>query len=154
MPYLKKMLTNSIKILFGDVRSSIVSIIVLSALGGGSIFLFVKNLWRETLVAIQSPTPLWVTIVLVLVLLAYIYLKNLKSIPLSTPDPKYRKKFGVFWDENDDMRCLNCGKHLKAGTKEHYVFWCCDNKCKAKYALKDDNGYKLTESDARKQLNE
>jgi len=105
MTYLKKMLTNSIKILFGDVRSSIVSIIVLSALGSGSIFLSVKKLWRETLAAIQSPTPLWVTIALVLALLVYIYLKT-RTRPQNPPElkPKYHTIDEIKWEYffNDD----------------------------------------------------
>ena len=97
------------------------------------------------------PTPLWVTIAfLALCVLAYIYLRNKTSIPLSTPDPEYRELFHVYWDRNNKMRCLNCGKPLKYSSSESdpSIFFCSDPRCDSKHVLKDTSGNKISEQGA------
>lgn len=81
--------------------------------------------------------------------MAYFHLKNKTSIPLSTPDPEYREKFHVYWDKNNKMRCLNCGKPLKASSDpDPSIFFCSDPRCNSKHILKDERGKKITEQEA------
>ena len=72
---------------FSDFHSAIVCIIVCALiLSVGGIWVFSKNLWILLKTTMLLPTPLWVTaIFLALFVMAYFYLKNKKSIPLSTP---------------------------------------------------------------------
>jgi len=59
-------------------------------------------------------------------------------------DEGFQEKFGVLWDENFNMRCLNCKKPLKHSSTEPSVFWCSDPKCNSKHVLKDAEGNKIT----------
>ena len=79
-----------LKKVFSDLHSAIVGIIVGAIiLIIGSIYLFAKNLWIALINTIQSPTPLWATVILVFVVLAYIYLKTIKNHLLSdSPESK------------------------------------------------------------------
>lgn len=152
MKILLKALKAYLKKLFSDLHSiilgTIVGVVILSL---GGILAFSKNAWTLLKTIVQSSTPLWATIVLVLVLLVYIYLKNpkkKKAIPLSTPDPEYREEFHVYWDKNNKMRCLNCGKPLKNSSQHAHIFHCCDPNCDSKHVLKDDNSHAIIESEA------
>jgi hypothetical protein len=134
------------------LHSAILGIIVAALiLGAGGILVFSKNLWILLETTMLLPTPLWVTtIFLALFVLAYIYLKNKTSIPLSTPDPEYREEFHVYWDKNNKMRCLNCGKPLKYSSSDSdpSIFFCSDPRCNSKHILKDKRGKKISEQEA------
>ena len=94
-----------LKRIFSDLHSAILSIIFGAlVLGVGGIRAFSKSLWIKLKTTMVLPTPLWVTIILALLLLVYIYLINKTSAPLSTPDPEYREEFHVYWDKNNKMR--------------------------------------------------
>jgi len=100
---------------------------------------FSKKAYDILIQILNKPTPLWVTaIFLVIFVIAYIFLKNKTAIPLSTPDPEYHKKFGVYWDNNNRMRCLNCGKLLKYSSSDTdpSILWCSDPRCNSKHVLK------------------
>jgi hypothetical protein len=130
-----------LKKVFSDLHSTILGIIIGALiLSVGGIWVFSKNLWILLKTTMLLPTPLWVTIIfLALFVLAYIYLKNKTSIPLSTPDPEYREVFHVYWDKNNKMRCLNCGKPLKYSSSDSdpSIFFCSDPRCNSKHILKD-----------------
>ena len=141
-----------LKKVFSDLHSAIVGIIVGALiLGVGGIWVFSKNLWILLKTTMLLPTPLWVTaIFLGLFIMAYFYLKNKTSIPLSSPDPEYREEFHVYWDKNNKMRCLNCGKPLKYSSSDSdpSIFFCSDPRCNSKHILKDKLGKKISEQEA------
>lgn len=137
---------------FSDLHSTILGIIVGTLiLSVGGIWVFSKNLWIILKTTMLLPTPLWVTIISGLLFVeVYIYLKNKTSLPLSTPDPEYCEEFHVYWDKNNKMRCLNCGKPLKYSSSDSdpSIFFCSDPRCDSKHVLKDKNGKKLSEQEA------
>jgi hypothetical protein len=141
-----------LKKVFSDLHSIILGIMVAALiLSVGGIWVFSKNLWILLKTTMLLPTPLWVTIIfLALFVLAYIYLKNKTSITLSTPDPEYREVFHVYWDKNNKMRCLNCGKPLKYSSSDSdpSIFNCSDPRCDSKHVLKDTFGNKISEQEA------
>jgi len=149
---MKNLFKEYLKKVFSDLHSAIVGIIISALiLGVGGIWVFSKNLWNLLKTIILLPTPLWVTaILLVLFVMEYLYLKNKTSIPLSTPDPEYREEFHVYWDKNNKMRCLNCGKPLKYSSSDSdpSMFYCSDPRCNSKHILKDKHGKKITEQEA------
>ena len=61
----------------------------------------------------------------------------------------FKEAFGVYWDKNYNMRCINCRKPLKHSSldTDPSIFYCPDKKnCKdARYVLKDTNGTKITQ---------
>jgi len=133
------------------LHSAIVAIIVVAFIGLGSIKVFSTNLWHLIKTKMLLPTPLWLTAILFAIfIIAYLYLKNRTSIPLSTPDPEYREEFHVYWDKNNKMRCLNCGKPLKYSSSDSdpSIFFCSDPRCNSKHILKDKYGKKISEQEA------
>jgi hypothetical protein len=86
---MKLNLPKMIKTIISDIRQSIVGIILGAViLGAGGIFLFAKKLWRLMLLTMQSPTPLWATTALVLLLVLYIYIKISKPHSFLLPKIK------------------------------------------------------------------
>jgi hypothetical protein len=79
MKNLKAILKSYLKKVISDLHSAIISLIVFALLGLGSIFLFSKTLWNYIKIIIQSSTPLWLTIVLVLVVPIYVHFKKQKT---------------------------------------------------------------------------
>ncbi len=81
------MLIKWLKKIISDVRTAVVSIIVLAIVGTVLNYLPYKNLWTFLKTTMPSPTPLWATTALVFVLLVYSYLKteklnqSFKSLP-------------------------------------------------------------------------
>ena len=148
---MKNLFKNYLKKLFSDLHSAILGKIVAAfILSVGGIWVFSKKLWGILKDFMISQTPLWITItLLILTIFAYILLKKRTSIKLSTPDPEYREEFHVYWDKNNKMRCLNCGKPLKAGSADDpSKFFCSDKRCDSKHILKDNQGKKITEQQA------
>lgn len=152
---MKKLFKAYLRKCFSDLHSAILNIIltifILGVVGVGGIWAFSKNLWIQLKAIMLLPTPLWVAIIfLLLFILAFIYLKNKASIPLSTPNPEWREEFHVYWDKNNKMRCLNCGKPLKYSSSDSdpSIFHCSDPRCDSKHILKDKQGKKITEQEA------
>ncbi len=74
---MQKILIDWLKKLFSDSHSAIVGIALGSVFAGGTgVYFFAKSLWNGLINIIQSPTPLWATIALVLLLALYAYLKT------------------------------------------------------------------------------
>ncbi len=115
-----KKLTTYTKKLFGDLHSAIISITVLALLSGsGIVYHFYKNLWLSLIDTIQSPTPLWATIVLVSLLGVYVYIRTSRFHSLSnTSKPKYYKY------------CPDCDAGISAKKPENYC------QCGTKYLEK------------------
>ena len=76
----KEVLLKSLKSICRDIRSNLVGVIIAGVLlSGGGIVAFSKTALNYTIRMLNIPTPLWVTIVLVLLLCgSYIYLKPAK----------------------------------------------------------------------------
>jgi hypothetical protein len=88
---LKAKLKSYFKKLFSDLHSAIVGIIIAAVLLSlGGIRIFYENLWAYLKAKSQLPTPIWVTLSFVIVVLAYIYLKdnrNHSSVKKTAVDP-------------------------------------------------------------------
>jgi len=153
---MKPLLKGYLKKLVSDLHSAILGTIIASLiLGLGGIWVFSKTLWIQLKAIMLLSTPLWATAsLLVLLALVYIYLRKKTSIPLSTLDPEWREEFHVFWDKNNKMRCLNCGKPLKYSSSDSdpSIFYCSDPRCNSKHILKDRQGRKMTEQEAINQM--
>ena len=63
---------------------------------------------------------------------------------------RLREAYGVFWNKDLKMRCLECRKPLTCSTGEANIFHCA--RCDKKYPLRDVDGAKLTEEEARNRL--
>lgn len=145
MKKLIELLKVYLKKVFSDLHNVIVGIVVVAIVSGGSIYLFFRNLWTQLQNIAQSPTPLWGTIVLVLLLLGYIKVNSIRPFKI----PKLFKACGVYWDADYNMYCLSCMKPLKNSSDiNSSLFYCCDPKCNSKYILKNDTGNELTIQDA------
>lgn len=148
---MKNLLKNYFKKIFSDLHSAILGIIIAAFfLSVGGIWVFSKNLWNILKDFMILPTPLWVTIaILLLSILIHILIRKKTSTALSTPDPEYREEFHIYWDKDNKMRCLNCGKPLKPGSDdEPSKFFCSDPRCDSKHILKNNHGKKITEQKA------
>jgi vacuolar-type H+-ATPase subunit I/STV1 len=73
---MRQWLIKALKVIFSDIRQAIISIIVgVIALSIGGVYLFAKNVWLHLKAIMQSPTPLWVAILLAVLCCLYTYLK-------------------------------------------------------------------------------
>jgi hypothetical protein len=143
------MIKSYLKKIFSDLHSAIIGKIVSALLvGAGGIYLFSKKAWIWLKAILMLPAPLWVTIFFVLVvILAFIYLKKKK--PVQYPTDQFKKKFGVLFDDKDNMRCNFCMTLLKPSSGDDPSrFFCSNPQCDSKHILKDNNGKKLTFQEA------
>ena len=69
-----KILLQWIKKIFSDTHALIVAKVLAPLLTVGSIYLFAENLWTQLKIIAQTPTPLWVSIVLAFLSGLLIYL--------------------------------------------------------------------------------
>lgn len=85
-----QMLKQWIKKRFDDVQSAIVSLVVLALIAafGTTIYFFSKNLMLFLIELLISPTPLWATILLVLLSCLLIYVINRRSPIYQKPPAK------------------------------------------------------------------
>lgn len=107
---MKQTLIKTIKAIFSDTRASIISLIVVALVGGYAGLLYLsKTILDESLLLLNTPTPLWATIALVFVTGVYVYLKISKSHSLlDFPKPKYYKY------------CPDCDAAINANNPEIY----------------------------------
>ena len=132
---MKKPLTNWLKKIFSDSHSAITSIVICSFFAGGTgLYLYAKNLWNILINIAQTPTPLWATISLALLLGLYIYLhikRNfLRQCSYNPPRPpfeenkdkeKYQFRDNLLWLDNDPSPfCPVC--YEKNNKKIHMLF--------------------------------
>ena len=104
---------------------------------------------------IKLPTPLWVTISLILLCGLYTSLKlrqHQKSYKPPTVQEELHEEFGVYWNNQYKLKCLKCKWPLKCASKnfDPSIFFC--SNCDTKHALRDKNGTHLTEAQAIEQL--
>ena len=109
---LKEPIVKLLKPLASDMRQAIVGIGLAAAIGTSGVLLYLsKNALDFSILLLQRPTPLWVTIGAVLVLGVYASRKsrkpNLASVVILRP------ALGVLWDAELNMRCLSCRSLLK-----------------------------------------
>jgi len=101
-----------------------------------SVFLSIKNkLVEHPYVLLVSLAIMTATTVLFLIL----------WIRICWRYERFQLAFGVLWDNNYDMRCINCKKPLKYSVHSSYIFFCTDEKnCNSKYILIDDYGVQMS----------
>jgi len=123
--HLKATLIKCTKLFFGDIRRAIVSCIVSSLiLAGGGVVTFAKTARDWLIQTSNTPTPLWVTISLILLGCSYIYIKvakfqsklNHQDQSNKSPPPQYSEYQptpGVFvyvskTSPNREWYCKHC----------------------------------------------
>jgi hypothetical protein len=154
--HLKATLIKWLKLFGGDMRRAVVGyILVVLILAGGGVLVVTKTAltWLTQIANIQ--TPLWVTILLILLCGLYTYLKTRqRQNPCKRPNiqEELHEEFGVYWNKQYKTRCLYCKYPLKCASKQHdpSVFFC--SNCNRKHALRDPNGNHMTEAKAIDQL--
>ena len=141
--HIKELIVNILKPLAIDMRKAMVGIGLVAAIGavGGPLYLSKTALDYSTQL-LQKPTPLWITIGVVLLLGVYTWRKNHK--PNSPSVALLRPACGVLWDAELNMRCLSCRNLLKNSSFGPSTFFCSDPRCNSKHILKDNDGNELT----------
>lgn len=140
-----------------SVFGNIFAAVLLAIVGIPPLVSLVTGTTGTLLRVVQSPTPLWSTILLLVVCLIagrYIYSVLRRHSTLLTPPLNQEvltEDFHVYWNPEYKMRCLKCKWPLKASTRGHsYVFYC--SNCDCKHALRDKNGTHVTEAEAIERL--
>ncbi|MBT3881576.1 MAG: hypothetical protein HOI47_32990 [Candidatus Scalindua sp.] len=116
---MKNLLLIYLKNLFSDFHNAIIAIILVSLIaGGGSIYLFFESQWILLRNTILSPTPLWVTIALLLALYIWFSAKTKKTLSYdlsSLKDYVFIEEKGLLWKVSRATHKLNptplCLKH-------------------------------------------
>ncbi len=161
------MLLKPIKFLlksFGGIAYGIIGTIVVGCIGLPLLILYAKNILNYILQAMQSPTLLWVTIVLALALglyVSYIHqqVKKVQALkPPNTEKENFTKRFGILWDENYQPHCGTHKNLLQSyrayGTSDPAItrwgFIC--PSCKNPIFIVDQNGKYITQEDAIEKL--
>jgi hypothetical protein len=135
-----------LKLILSDVRQAIIGAIAIALVGGTAGLLYLsKSVLSFSIQIANTPTPLWATIVLVLLVVVYVRLKR-KNIHSSIIT--LYQAYGAFWDSKLNMYCLSCMKPLKNSTLGPSIFFCSDPKCNSKHPLKDDFGKDITKQEA------
>lgn len=80
MRNMQEVLRAYIKKVFSDLHNVIVGILLLAALSGGGIYIFFQSLWLQLKSIMQSPTPLWATIALILLCCSYIHVRVCRKL--------------------------------------------------------------------------
>jgi hypothetical protein len=153
-----KLLIKITKTVFSDVRSTIVSLIVISIFGGGLCYTFCKNAFVVSIEILKSQTPLWASILLIGTCLVYTYVKvrQIRKNVNSNEPPKIKEElielFGIKWNKEYQKRCLNCESPLKYSSSRYdaYTLFC--SKCQNKHTLRDKHGNLITELKAIEQI--
>ena len=142
------MMIKILKTIFSDIRRTVVGVIALALLGGTTGVLYLSKTALDFSIAILTiPTPLWATIVVVLLLGLYAQLRPRKTQPSILT---LYSAYGAFWDSKGNMYCLSCMKPLKNSTISPSIFFCSDPNCNSKHPLKDDSGKDITKQEAIK----
>jgi hypothetical protein len=147
---LKWLLTQIVKFLEVLLRN-ILATILIALIGLPVLVSWVTGTLDVLLQTIKSPMPLWGAIALVL--LCYLYTR-LKTQPYHPPtiQEELREELGVYWNNQNKLRCLKCKWPLKCSSdrKDPSLFFC--SNCNLKHSLRDKNGKHLTEAQAIEEL--
>jgi len=65
---------------------------------------------------------------------------------------RFHLAFGVLWDKEFRMHCLDCHNLLKYSTHDPSILHCSVRRCDNKHVLQDKSGQRLTEQEAIKRL--
>ncbi len=132
---MKNLLLAYIKKFFSDSHNAIIAIILASLIvGSGSVYLFFQSLWIGLINTLQSPTPLWVAIVLVLVLYVWFCAKTKNNLAYSISNLKdyvFIEEEGLLWKIDKMTREINptplCLKHQHEmlELKDSYLCFSC-----------------------------
>jgi len=93
---MKKPLLTYLKKLFSDLHAAIIGIVVGSLFVGGlGIYIFFRNLWNWLIDIMLLQTPVWVTIVLFLALVLYVYIITRNTQSYRSPRKNIIKYFTI-----------------------------------------------------------
>ena len=154
--HLKATLLKWLKLFVDYILQAIVGYIVVGLIvAGGGVYILTKIGLNWVIQVANTPTPLWVTISLILVCGLYTSLKirqHQKSYKPPAIQEELREEFGVYWNNQNKLRCLKCKWPLKCSSdrKDPSLFYC--SNCNCKHSLRDKNGKHLTEAQAIEQL--
>lgn len=152
----KAILIKLLKLFADYILQAMVGYIVVGLiLAGGGAYLLTKIGLTWVTQKANIPTPLWVTISLILLCALYTTLRlrqHQNSYKPPVMQEELREEFGVYWNNQYKLRCLKCKWPLKCASKlfDPSVFFC--SNCNTKHALRDKNGTHLTEAQAIEQL--
>ena len=151
--HLKEVLIKLLKSLGGDIRQTIVSVVVIGALSVyGGLLLLSNAVLNYSIQLLTMSTPLWATILLILLGYIYIYLKLQKIKSLITSSQRTLSqdnlnnltlKFGIYWDKNKQAHCPTCKTPLSQYKEEQrasgnfYSYFICP-KCRLPVYLQND----------------
>ena len=154
---MKQKIIKILKIIAADVRQAAVPAILLLFFGGSAgLLLFSQKALDFSIQLATTPTPLWVTVVLVALCFGYIYLKNQKKIQSSAPEaPDYRTCYFTIgnykWEtkiyKDGDFEVNEyplCVKHNLRFIFGRYEKYCPDQNCNNKINNSDE--FKIYES--------
>ena len=155
---LKATIRKWLKLFVGDTRQAIIGYILIALiLAGGGVIGLSKTALTWVIRKANEPTPLWVniSIVLISVLVLYLILKirqHRNSYKHPANQEELREEFGVYWNNQNKLRCLKCKWPLKCASKKHdsSIFFC--SNCDTKHSLRDKNGNHLSEEQAINKL--
>jgi len=142
---------------FANLMSNIFAVVLVGIVGVSTLIAWATGTIDFLLQSITIPTPLWATIVVVLLCCLYTYLK-VRQFRTTQKSPNVQEElyeaFGVYWNNQYKLRCLKCKWPLKCASKgqDPSLFWC--SNCNTKFALRDPNGNPLTEANAIERLKE
>jgi hypothetical protein len=152
----KATLIKWLKLFGGDTRRAIVGYILVALIVmGGGVVVLTKTALNWLIQKANISTPLWATVLLILLCCLYTRLKlrqHQKSYKPPNIQEELHEEFGVYWNNQYKLRCLKCKWPLKCASKVHdpSIFFC--SNCDTKHALRDKNGNHLTEAQAIEQL--
>jgi hypothetical protein len=152
----KATLIKWLKLFGGDTRRAIVGYILVALIVmGGGVVVLTKTALNWLIQIANISTPLWATVLLILLCCLYTRLKlrqHQKSYKPPNIQEELHEEFGVYWNNQYKLRCLKCKWPLKCASKVHdpSIFFC--SNCDTKHALRDKNGNHLTEAQAIEQL--
>jgi len=154
--HLKATLIKLLKLFGGDTRRAIIAYIVVGLiLAGGGLWFLTNTAINWVIQKANTPPPLWVTILLILLCALYTTLRlrqHQNSYKPPTVQEELHEEFGVYWNNQYKLKCLKCKWPLKCASKnfDPSIFFC--SNCDTKHALRDKNGTHLTEAQAIEQL--
>ena len=97
---------------------------------------------------VYSPTYVQYSPVLLSTLLGLTILFGINWWRTYSRHERLYQAYGVLWDKEFKMHCLNCHKYIKYGSHDPSIVHCSDPKCDNKHTLRDIQGQKITEQQA------
>jgi hypothetical protein len=132
------------------VRKSVISILIgqLWPLAVSSIPTILAYLYLKGSKLIGDPPFAKYVVALLSILLGTSILFLIKWLRFYLRYGRFRFAFGVFWDKDFRMHCLNCHRLIKYSSTDPSIVNCSARKCDNKHVLRDKSGQKITEQQA------